>query len=161
MSSAKSDPCTKYGFLLLQNGISREWGLRDAYRAAIEEPSVDPYVGQPKRGDLAGFYGYDVRYAGTNYEIAYLIYEDGANLIVVVLAGSRENFYEQLKKYIQIGITWNPGYFSITTVFTRSYQYTLHPMDSLRNRSGTSSVYSCGDMWTSTRPCKHIPSQAN
>lgn len=78
----------------------REKGLRDAYRAAIEKLSVDPYVGQAKHGDLAGFYGYDVRYAGTNYEIAYLIYEEGANLIVVVLAGSRENFYEQLKRYM-------------------------------------------------------------
>jgi len=79
----------------------REKGLRDAYRAALQRLAEDPYIGQAKRGDLAGLYGYDVRCAGVNYEIAYRVYEEGAPLIVVVLAGSRENFYEQMKRYIR------------------------------------------------------------
>lgn len=78
----------------------KEKGLKDAYRAAIDRLSADPHIGLAKHGDLSGFYGYDVRYAGVNYEIAYVIYEEGTRLIVVVLAGSRENFYEQLKRYI-------------------------------------------------------------
>jgi len=50
---------------------------------------------------LKDFYGYDVYYSGTNYEIAYLIYETPEQKIIIVLAGSRENFYEQLKRYIK------------------------------------------------------------
>lgn len=36
-----------------------------------------------------------------NYEIAYLIYEEDGKLVVVILAGTRENFYQQLKRYIK------------------------------------------------------------
>ncbi len=78
----------------------REKGLKAAYLAALDKLRENPYVGQSKRGDLAGIYGYDVHYAGVNYEIAYVVYEEGPKLVVVVLAGSRENFYEQLKRYI-------------------------------------------------------------
>jgi len=78
----------------------KERGLKEAYRAALDRLRFDPYVGQAKRGDLAGFYGYDLSYAGISYEIAYVIYENDTELIVVVLAGTRENFYEQLKRYI-------------------------------------------------------------
>lgn len=39
-----------------------------------------------------------MKYSGVNYEIAYRIYEDGDKLIVVILAGTRENFYEELKR---------------------------------------------------------------
>jgi mRNA interferase RelE/StbE len=38
---------------------------------------------------------------GINYEIAYAIYEENEQLIVVLLAGTRENFYEQLKRYVK------------------------------------------------------------
>ena len=78
----------------------REKGLKDAYRVALDRLSENPHIGHAKHGDLSGFYGYDVRYAGGNYEIAYVVYEEGTRLIVVVLAGSRENFYEQLKRHI-------------------------------------------------------------
>lgn len=77
----------------------REKGLRDAYRDALDKLRENPCIGQAKHGDLAGIYGCDVCYAGVNYEVAYVVYEE-AKLIVVVLAGSRENFYEQLKRYI-------------------------------------------------------------
>jgi hypothetical protein len=52
-------------------------------------------------GDLAGIYGYDVYYSGTNYEIAYRVYEDGDKIVVVILAGTRENFYDELKRYMK------------------------------------------------------------
>ena len=78
----------------------KEQGLKDAYRSALDRLRTDPYIGQAKRGDLAGIHGYDVSYSGVNYEIAYVIYEEDTQLIVVVLAGSRENFYEQLKRYL-------------------------------------------------------------
>ena len=77
----------------------KEKGLRDAFRKALE--AQDPYTGESKTGDLSGIYGYDVYYNKTNYEIAYRIYEDDGKLVVVVLAGTRENFYQQLKRYIK------------------------------------------------------------
>lgn len=76
-----------------------EKGLKTAFRNALATISGDPYVGGLKTGDLAGIYGYNVYYAGTNYEIAYRIYEDGDKIVVVILAGTRENFYNELKRY--------------------------------------------------------------
>ena len=61
----------------------------------------NPYIGQAKRGDLSGIYGYDVYQNKTNYEIAYSIFEVGGKKIVVLLAGTRQNFYEELKRLIK------------------------------------------------------------
>jgi len=72
--------------------------LLAAYKSALDRLKTNPYEGTQKTGDLRGVYGYDVRYAGTNYELAYRIYEDDGKLIVVILAGTRENFYEELKR---------------------------------------------------------------
>lgn len=79
----------------------KEQGLKTAFQNALATISSDPYVGDIKTGDLAGIYGYDVYYAGTNYEIAYRIYEDGGKIVVVILAGTRENFYNELKRYMK------------------------------------------------------------
>ncbi len=74
--------------------------LKNAYKTALIKLSENPYIGQPKRGDLSGVYGLDVKYKGINYEIAYTINEVDGKKIIVLLAGTRENFYEQLKRYI-------------------------------------------------------------
>ena len=74
--------------------------LLAAFKAAIDELKKDPYIGTQKTGDLRGVYGYDVKYAGVDYELAYRIYEESLKLIVVILAGTRENFYEELKRLI-------------------------------------------------------------
>lgn len=79
----------------------KEKPLKEAYKTALLKLRENPYIGQPKRGDLAGIYGYDVKYKGVNYEIAYTISEINGKKIVVLLAGTRENFYKQLKRYIK------------------------------------------------------------
>ena len=79
----------------------KEKGLKIAYQKALEIIANDPYCGEKKVGDLSGLYGYDVYYNKINYEIAYRIYEEDNKLVVVVLAGTRENFYYELKRYIK------------------------------------------------------------
>ena len=79
----------------------KEKPLREAYKTALLKLRKNPYIGQPKRGDLVGIYGFDVIYKGVNYEIAYTISEVNGKKVVVLLAGTRENFYQQLKSYIK------------------------------------------------------------
>lgn len=75
--------------------------LKTAYFDAITAIRLDPSIGEQKTGDLIGVYGYDVSYQGANYEIAYRLEEnDEGEIVVVILAGSRENFYEELKRYL-------------------------------------------------------------
>lgn len=75
--------------------------LKRAFLDAIQAIQNDPSIGEEKTGDLAGVCGYDVFYKGSNYEIAYRVEEnDDGELVVVILAGSRENFYEELKRYL-------------------------------------------------------------
>ena len=57
----------------------------------------DPYSGDRKHGDLKEFYAYGFKYNKTNYRIAYTINDDG-EIVIVVLTGSHEKFYEQLKR---------------------------------------------------------------
>ena len=75
--------------------------LLAAFKNALDKLKENPYIGTQKVGDLQGIYGYDVRYAKVNYEIAYRIYEENGQLVVVILAGTRENFYEELKRLIK------------------------------------------------------------
>ena len=79
----------------------KEKPLKKAYKEALDDIAINPYLGQPKRGDLSGIYGFDVKYKGINYEIAYTISEVNGKKVVVLLAGTRENFYEQLKRYVK------------------------------------------------------------
>ena len=71
------------------------------YQKAIDDIRQDHTIGQAKSGDLSGIYGYDIYYNKTNYELAYRVEYQDDKVIVVIMAGTRENFYEQLKRYIK------------------------------------------------------------
>lgn len=75
--------------------------LKDLYKKAVDEICEDYTVGEEKTGDLAGIYGYDIYYNKTNYELAYTVERVGEEIVVVIMAGTRENFYDQLKRYLQ------------------------------------------------------------
>lgn len=75
--------------------------LKMLYQEAIDKIREDHTVGTAKVGDLSGIYGYDIFYNKTNYELAYRVEYVENQIIVVILAGTRENFYEELKRYIK------------------------------------------------------------
>lgn len=75
--------------------------LKALYMDAIDRIREDYTVGEAKVGDLSGIYGYDIFYNKTNYELAYRVEYVEDKIIVVIMAGTRENFYEQLKRYIK------------------------------------------------------------
>jgi len=74
--------------------------LKALYQDAVNNICEDYTIGQEKTGDLSGIYGYDIYYNKTNYELAYTIERIGDEIIVVIMAGTRENFYDQLKRYL-------------------------------------------------------------
>lgn len=78
-------------------------GLAVSISAAMDTIRSNPLAGELKTGDLEGIRCLDFKYSGTNYELAYDLEEDqNGNIIVVLLllVGTRENFYEELKRYI-------------------------------------------------------------
>jgi hypothetical protein len=75
--------------------------LKALYMEAIDKIREDHTVGEAKVGDLSGIYGYDIFYNKTNYELAYRVEYVEDKIIVVIMAGTREIFYEQLKRYIK------------------------------------------------------------
>jgi len=79
----------------------KEKALKDKFQAAIDQILRDPYFGEPKTADLRGIYCCDIFHHKTNYELAYTIVEEDGKTVVVILAGTRENFYEELKRYMK------------------------------------------------------------
>lgn len=75
--------------------------LKMLYQKAIDEIGADYTVGEVKTGDLSGVYEYDIYYNKTNYELAYTVEYLEDMVIVVIMAGTRENFYDQLKQYMR------------------------------------------------------------
>lgn len=75
--------------------------LKALYQKAIDSILEDPLIGEAKTGDLAGIFGYDIYYNKTNYELAYTIEYVEDRVVVVIMAGTRENFYDELKRYMK------------------------------------------------------------
>ncbi|MHB8280203.1 MAG: type II toxin-antitoxin system RelE/ParE family toxin [Candidatus Humimicrobiaceae bacterium] len=79
----------------------KEKPLKSAFQKAIDDILQNPYIGDLKTGDLSGVYCCDVFYNKTNYELAYTIIKENDETVVVILAGTRENFYDELKRYMK------------------------------------------------------------
>ena len=75
--------------------------LKMLYQEAVDKIKEDHTVGEAKTGDLSGVYGYDIYYNRTNYELAYTVEYLEDKVIVVIMDGTRENFYNQLKQYMR------------------------------------------------------------
>ena len=80
--------------------------LKKLFEEKIRQLQLDPFIGEEKKGDLKGVRCCDIYYTGTNYELAYTVEyitnTDTAEpeIVVIIMAGTRENFYEQLKNYM-------------------------------------------------------------
>lgn len=79
----------------------KDKNLKLLFREAIDKIREDHTIGEVKSGDLTGIYCYDIFYNKTNYELAYKLEYVDEKLIVVIMAGTRENFYEELKRYMK------------------------------------------------------------
>lgn len=75
--------------------------LKGLYQEAVDKIRADYTIGEAKLGDLSGVYGYDIYYNRTNYELAYTVEYVEDTVVVIIMAGTRENFYEQLKQYMR------------------------------------------------------------
>lgn len=75
--------------------------LKTLYQEAVDKIREDHAAGEAKTGDLSGVYEYDFYYNKANYELAYTVEYLEDKVIVVILAGTRENFYDQLKQYMR------------------------------------------------------------
>lgn len=75
--------------------------LKALYREAIDRILEDHTAGEAKTGDLAGVFGYDIYYNKTNYELAYTVEYVEDKIVVVIMAGARENLYYELKRYMK------------------------------------------------------------
>jgi len=80
----------------------KDKNLKRKFQDAIFRIRMEPEIGESKKGDLSGILGYDIFYQRTNYKIAYRVeeYEKG-ELVIIIMAGTRENFWETVKKYMK------------------------------------------------------------
>ena len=63
--------------------------------AAVEVIVKDPLVGEPKRGDLSGVYVYKFK---RQTQLMLLAYEFEPKTLNLLLLGTHENFYRDLKR---------------------------------------------------------------
>lgn len=68
----------------------------------IKVLQLDPSLGDAKSGDLSGVSSFDIRHNKTSYELAYFVEEqENGELFLIILAGTRENFYDERRKYMK------------------------------------------------------------
>ena len=76
--------------------------LINLFKETLETIRDNPTIGQTKTGDLNGIYTYGFRHQKTDYRIAYKVSTNAdGTLTIVIMIGSRENFYEELKSYLK------------------------------------------------------------
>ena len=79
----------------------KDKNLKELFKDAIEKISENPQVGQVKTGDLSGIYACGFNYNKTSYRIAYKVeVNDDGTLTIIIMAGVHENFYKNLKEYL-------------------------------------------------------------
>jgi mRNA interferase RelE/StbE len=68
-------------------------------KKAIGDIAENPYLGESLKGDLEDIRKWVIKDQGIQYRIAYEIHEDRVE-VKIIRVGTRENFYEELKRRI-------------------------------------------------------------
>lgn len=68
---------------------------KDAVDKAVTDIVLDPVIGEPKKGDLTGVYVYKFKCVN---QLFLLAYEYDPTTRVLLLVGTHENFYRNLKR---------------------------------------------------------------
>lgn len=80
----------------------KDKALKNAFKEAVISIRKNPTIGQAESGDLSGLYSLDIYHNRTNYELAYRITTlENGDTVVVIMAGTRENFYKEIKRYLK------------------------------------------------------------
>jgi len=71
--------------------------------ASITAIRMDPEIGEQKKGDLKEYRSLDISHMRTNYELCYTLeVNDEGDVVLIVMMGPRENFYDDLKRYLNL-----------------------------------------------------------
>jgi mRNA-degrading endonuclease RelE of RelBE toxin-antitoxin system len=65
--------------------------------SAVEDVTLDPEIGERKRGDLEALRVYKFHSGGLLYLLGYTL-DEGVRLVYLEAAGPHENFYRNLKR---------------------------------------------------------------
>ena len=79
----------------------KEKPLKDKFYKMMNKIRENPEIGKGKTGDLQGIFCVDIYHARVNYELAYKVIERDGELVIIILAGARGNFYDELKRYLR------------------------------------------------------------
>lgn len=71
--------------------------VRKKIIGVLGEIAENPFIGERLKGGLATLYSYHLKATGIEYRIAYQIKEQEV-VVIIMQIGTRENFYEELKK---------------------------------------------------------------
>lgn len=97
----------------------KDKNLKNKIKDGLDKIKDNYTLGERKTGDLKGFWSLDIFYNKTNYEICYEVKEEEGRIIIVVMIGTRENFYKELKRYIDDWFSRDSerGLFVVTVVY--------------------------------------------
>jgi Txe/YoeB family toxin of Txe-Axe toxin-antitoxin module len=77
----------------------KDKSLLRKYQETMRDICEFPFEGDPKVGNLRGVYPVGFRYVDGEHRVAYTVIEEDEikSMVLVLLVGTRENFYEELK----------------------------------------------------------------
>ena len=64
---------------------------------ATEVLTANPYTGEKLHGSLSFLFSFHFKFQNVQYRVAYTI-EETQKLVIIHLVGSRENFYDRLRR---------------------------------------------------------------
>ncbi len=73
--------------------------ISDKVESVFTILSKNPLLGDALKGEFLGYLSYHFKYKNTEYRIIYEIKEKEL-IVLIILVGSRENIYKQLKRRV-------------------------------------------------------------